>query len=75
MPTRRAFLSRAAAASLLVPAAARSARAGVEVNDIHSKLNATNVDRIVAVDSETTLGAALRAARGTVWPEPLIRLG
>src|SRR5262245_34641002 len=62
MPTRRAFLSRAVAAGLL-PGAVRSARAGVEVNDIHSKLHAPNVDRIVAVDTETTLAAAVRAAR------------
>jgi FAD/FMN-containing dehydrogenase len=63
MPTRRDFLRRAAAASVLVPGAARRARAGVLVNDIHSKLNPTNVDRIVAVYSEATLAGALRAAR------------
>jgi FAD/FMN-containing dehydrogenase len=63
MPTRRDFLRRAAAASVLIPGAARRARAGVLVNDIHSKLNPTNVDRIVAVYSEATLAGALRAAR------------
>jgi FAD/FMN-containing dehydrogenase len=63
MPTRRDFLRRAAAASIVLPGVPRPARAGVEVNDIHSKLNPTNVERIVAVDSETTLAAALRAAR------------
>jgi FAD/FMN-containing dehydrogenase len=63
MPTRRDFLRRAAAASIAVPGMPRHARAGVEVNDIHSKLNATNVDRIVTVHSETALAAALRAVR------------
>ena len=33
---------------------------GVFVNDIHSQLNATRVDRVVAVDSEATLRAAIR---------------
>src|SRR5262249_56939857 len=35
----------------------------VLVNDIHSQLNPTRVDRIVAIDSEATLRAALAAAR------------
>src|SRR5262245_7834839 len=43
-------------------AAARS-EGGVGVNDIHSKLNSTKVDRVVAVDSEDALRAALKAAR------------
>jgi FAD/FMN-containing dehydrogenase len=63
MPTRRDFLRRAAAAGMVLPGLSRRARAGIEVNDVHSQLNATNVERIVAVDSETTLAAALRAAR------------
>jgi FAD/FMN-containing dehydrogenase len=64
MPTRRDFLRRAAAAGLLSPVAAPAATAGVTVNDVHSKLNPTTVDRIIAIDSETTLATALKAARG-----------
>ena len=37
--------------------------AGVGVNDIHSQLNATHVDRVVEVSSETALRGALAAAR------------
>ena len=40
----------------------------VLVNDIHSKLNATQVDRVVAVDSEAALAAALAAARAAGKP-------
>src|SRR5262245_37130921 len=36
--------------------------AGVAVNDIHSKLNVTEVDRVVAIDSEDALRAALASA-------------
>jgi len=36
------------------PYSSHRARAGVAVNDIHSQLNPTQVDRIVAVDSEAT---------------------
>jgi FAD/FMN-containing dehydrogenase len=42
--------------------------ASVAVNDIHSQLNATRVDRIVAVDSEVALRAALAAARAAGKP-------
>ncbi len=35
----------------------------VSVNDTHSQLNSTRVDRIVAVDSEAALRATLAAAR------------
>src|SRR5262249_20387345 len=40
----------------------------VRVNDIHWQLNPTRVDRIVAVDSEATLRAALGAARAEGKP-------
>jgi FAD/FMN-containing dehydrogenase len=42
--------------------------ASVAVNDIHSQLNTTRVDRIVAVDSEVALRAALAAARAAGKP-------
>jgi len=60
--TRRHFLRGGAGLALLPYAPARS-NAGVLVNDIHSQLNATTVDRVVTADSETMLGAALKAAR------------
>jgi FAD/FMN-containing dehydrogenase len=67
MPTRRQFLRTAtetAAGLALAPYASRRAdAASVMVNDIHSQLNATRVERVVAVDSEATLAAALAAAR------------
>jgi FAD/FMN-containing dehydrogenase len=65
MPTRRDFLREGLGAGVTlfgVPAA--PARAGVSVNDLHSGLNPTTVDRIIAVDSEAMLGGALKAARG-----------
>jgi FAD/FMN-containing dehydrogenase len=43
--------------------AARAQSAGTLVNDIHSQLNETRVDRVVAVDSEAALRRAIRAAR------------
>jgi FAD/FMN-containing dehydrogenase len=48
--------------------AGHSDTGSVRVNDIHSKLNATQVDRIIAVDSEATLRAALAAARSAGKP-------
>src|SRR5262245_62044352 len=66
MPTRRKALravAQAAAGLALLPFAARPAESSVLVNDIHSQLNPTRVDRIVAIDSEATLRAALAAAR------------
>ena len=66
MPTRRQFLRTATQAGTglaLASYAPRRADATVLVNDIHSKLNATQVDRVVAVDSEAALAAALAAAR------------
>ena len=71
MPTRRRALgamAQAAAAFALSPLAARRAESSVLVNDIHSQLNPTRVDRIASVDSEATLGAALAAARAEGRP-------
>src|SRR5688572_2544309 len=47
----------------MLPLAPERADASVLVNDIHSQLNPTRVERIVAVDSETALRAALAATR------------
>ena len=65
MPTRRDFLRRSLATSglALLPPGLPAARAGTLVNDVHSQLNATQVDRVVAIDSEATLAATLEAAR------------
>src|SRR5262245_19269743 len=67
MTTRRQFLGRAArsgAALALLPGSAWRARAEeAVVNDIHSQLNSTRVDRIIPVASEEDLGKALAAAR------------
>jgi FAD/FMN-containing dehydrogenase len=66
MPTRRQFLRGAtgtAAGLALAPSSSGAAAAGVHVNDLHSKLNGTSVERVVAVDSESAVEAALAAAR------------
>src|SRR5262245_1334992 len=73
MPTRRQFLCAATQAGTglaLAPygGSVRAAEAQVLVNDIHSKLNATRVARVVAVDSEAALAAALAAARAEGRP-------
>jgi FAD/FMN-containing dehydrogenase len=71
MPTRRKALgavAQAAAGLALLPFAPRRAEANVLVNDIHSQLNPTRVERIVAIDSEATLRAALAAARAQEKP-------
>jgi len=74
MTTRRKFLARAAhtgAALALLPYAPRRASAqsaGVVVNDIHSQLNPTQVDRIIPVASEEEIGKALAAARTSGKP-------
>jgi FAD/FMN-containing dehydrogenase len=71
MPTRRKALgavAQAAAGLALLPFAARPAESSILVNDIHSQLNPTRVDRIVAIDSEATLRAALAAARAEGKP-------
>src|SRR5262249_7768605 len=67
MPTRRKALGAAAGVAPL-PLPPRRAQSSVLVNDIHSQLNPTRVDRIVAVDSEATLHAALAAARAEGKP-------
>ncbi len=65
MPTRRDFLRRSLATSglALLPGGLPPAQAGTLVNDVHSQLNATQVDRVVAIDSEATLAATLNEAR------------
>jgi FAD/FMN-containing dehydrogenase len=69
MPTRRDFLrttiraGAGLAAWPCVPGAAGAQPASMVVNDVHSQLNATHVDRVVTVDSETALRRAIRAAR------------
>ena len=71
MPTRRkvlASVARAAAGLAFLPFAQPRAHSSVLVNDIHSQLNPTRVDRIVAIDSEATLRAALAAARSEGKP-------
>ena len=71
MPTRRKALgavAQAAAGLALLPFALRRAASSVLVNDIHSQLNPTRVERIVAVDSEATLRVALAAARAQGKP-------
>src|SRR5439155_25075740 len=71
MPTRRKALrvvAQAAAGLALLPLGPRRAKASILVNDIHSKLNATRVDRVVAIDSEATLRAALTTARAEGKP-------
>ncbi|HEY6703713.1 MAG TPA: FAD-binding oxidoreductase [Xanthobacteraceae bacterium] len=71
MPTRRKALgavAQAAAGLALLPFASRRAASSVLVNDIHSQLNPTRVERIVAIDSEATMRAALAAARAQGKP-------
>lgn len=67
MLTRRGFLRGALGTGTglaLLPGFRGSAAAqGVTVNDIHAQLNPTLVDRVVPVDSEAALRAALAAAR------------
>src|SRR5262249_56200792 len=55
--------AKAGAGFAVLPFAPGRAGSSVLVNDIHSQLNPTRVDRIVAIDSEATLQAALAAAR------------
>ena len=71
MPTRRKALgavARAAAGLALLPFAQQRAHSGVLVNDIHSQLNPTRVDRIVPIDSEATLRTALAVGRSEGKP-------
>ena len=64
--TRRQFLKAGGVVPLLsFPfALSRAASAGLVVNDIHSQLNATRVQRIVAPESFEEACAVIRAARG-----------
>src|SRR5262245_43122097 len=66
--TRRKALRAIAAGFVSIPVAPRRAESSVLVNDIHSQLNPTRVDRIVAIDSEATLRAALAVARADGKP-------
>jgi FAD/FMN-containing dehydrogenase len=71
MPTRRQFLggaARAGAGLALLPYMAGEARAATVVNDAHSQLNPTRVDRVVDIDSESALRKALAAARAQGKP-------
>ena len=66
MPNRRhvlGFAARTGAALAFLPLFRRRATASVRVNDIHSQLNPTDVDRIVPVDSEAAVRSAIAAAR------------
>jgi FAD/FMN-containing dehydrogenase len=71
MPTRRKAIgavAQAAAGLALLPFAPRRAESSVLVNDIHSQLNPTRVERVVAIESEATLRVALAAARAEDKP-------
>ena len=61
--SRRTFLKLGGAAALLAPRSFASAETGVAVNDIHSQLNHTVVDRIARPPSVDELRATVRAAR------------
>jgi FAD/FMN-containing dehydrogenase len=74
MTTRREFIRTAASAGTglaLLPHFAKPASAVEIVNDIHSQLNATRVDRVVPVKSEGELRAAIAAARAEGKPVAL----
>jgi FAD/FMN-containing dehydrogenase len=70
MTTRRDFLRLAAGGTgaAVLPALPAPASAAVLVNDIHSQLNATRVDRVVPVDSDAALRSAIAAARAEGKP-------
>ncbi|HEX2256937.1 MAG TPA: FAD-binding protein [Afifellaceae bacterium] len=75
MPTRRHFLrstAQAGAGLALLRYTSRGSDAApapdVFVNDVHSQLNRTRVERIVALDSEEALRAAILAARAEGKP-------
>jgi FAD/FMN-containing dehydrogenase len=71
MPTRREFLgsaARAGAGLALLPYMADDAGAATVVNDIHSQLNPTRIERVVDIDSETALRRTLAAARAQGKP-------
>jgi FAD/FMN-containing dehydrogenase len=71
MPTRRQFLGSAAQAGAslaLLPSMANDARAATVVNDVHSQLNSTRVERVVDINSEPALRKALSDARAQGKP-------
>jgi FAD/FMN-containing dehydrogenase len=70
MPTRRRVLQFAAVSGAgLALRPNRAAAAPVAaVNDVHAQLNATQVDRVVAVDSLPTLREAIASARAADKP-------
>jgi FAD/FMN-containing dehydrogenase len=65
MLDRRSLLKTAAAFALLQPGGSRppAKSTGVLVNDVHSQLNPTRVDRIVRIDSVPALQETLSMAR------------
>jgi len=66
MPTRRQIVRLAAQAGVgfaVLPYLGGRAHAGVLVNDIHSQLNATEVDSIVSVASDADLREVIAGAR------------
>jgi FAD/FMN-containing dehydrogenase len=71
MPTRRHVLRLAATTGIglaALPFVRARAHAGVLVNDLHSKLNPTEVDSIVEIDSEDALRGAIASARAAGKP-------
>ena len=75
--SRRRFLRFVAAAPLAAAAACAGRRTeipgldverGVRLNDVHSQLNPTRVDRLIEVDSTTAVQRALAAARAQGAP-------
>jgi FAD/FMN-containing dehydrogenase len=71
MPTRRQFLGSAAQAGAgltLLPYLADDASAATVVNDVHSQLNSTRVERVVDINSERALRKALADARAQGKP-------
>ena len=63
MITRRAFLKAAGLAAYWPYASAHARARGIVVNDIHSQLTATRVDRIVAASTLDSLRSAIAGAR------------
>src|ERR1700756_381175 len=61
---RRQFITLLGGAAATWPLAPPRAESSVLVNDIHSQLNPTRVDRIIAIDSEAPRRAAWAAAEG-----------
>lgn len=72
MPTRRQILRSAVLSGTGLAVARyaprRAAAASILVNDVHSQLNATHVDRVIPVDSEVAVGEAITTARAEGKP-------